>query len=838
MRLSYAAWTAFVERHRRAILALSALWCAFGALSLLRLRLDIDIFSMLPHGRPAFDEFRAFVGDFGELNELFVIVDAEEPERARDFAARLAPALSALPGVERVQARLDVERLQEGLLGRRLWSYLPESVYDELEDDLTTAAIDARVAANRAALAAPFDLAAGRAIAGDPLGLRRRAAEALAAAHAGAAPSAASGDFASRDGRALLLFVRPTTSAFDAAFSEQLIAGVAAAVEGTRASMGEAADRVRVVWTGSYAYALEDKATLEGDITRYAVLALLGVLAVFYAGYRNLRILPFVTYPLLLTTLITFALSLALFEQLNAVSLCFAAILYGLSIDSVIHYYTRLLEERHATADLRAAVTATLAGLGRPGLAAAITTAAAFVVIGASVLTAVSQIGVLTALGMLVSTALFFVLYPAMSFALPASSRPALARPQTPRIGRLAALAARHAVAVAAGAAVLAAGLLALAGGVHLDVTLTHLRPADSEAVRVQDELEARFGTAAAGGAFVVRRDDVGTALDDAEELARRLRVYRDDGAVQAVHSVDGALPSPRTQRARLARFAALPRQRIAADLRASLAHHGFKGERFSAALERLEAEAGDEIILPGDADLAPLAPLIERHVQRLPGGEHAVALYVEPRPGESLAPVIERLRTDVPAIEFGVAARALLEDELAAVLRQELFWFCLFGVLGNLVLLWLLFRRLGTAVAILAPVVLVVVALFAAMAVAGVPLDPVNLIVTPLVFGIGVDYGVYVAARARECGSAARALSSTGRALVVSALTTVAGFGFLGLSRYPFLASMGVLAGVGLCLCLLASVVLLPALLVLVGDAERDQRGPSGADLAARPRA
>jgi len=107
---------------------------------------------------------------------------------------------------------------------------------------------------------------------------------------------------------------------------------------------------------------------------------------VFHLGYGDLRILPFVTYPLLATTLLTFGLSLLLYEQLNAVSLSFAAILYGLSVDSGIHFYSRLLEERRSRdpGDLRGAVTATLGGLGRANLTGSLTTAAAFLVLGFS----------------------------------------------------------------------------------------------------------------------------------------------------------------------------------------------------------------------------------------------------------------------------------------------------------------------------------------------------------------------------------------------------------------------------------------------------------------------
>ena len=128
-----------------------------------------------------------------------------------------------------------------------------------------------------------------------------------------------------------------------------------------------APETVRVRYTGSYVFALEDAATFKADISRYTILSLLGVLAVFYLGYGNLRILPFVTYPLIVTTLLTFALSLLIFDQLNAISLSFAAILYGLSIDSGIHFYSRLLNERlRHGGDMAAAITATLASLGAP----------------------------------------------------------------------------------------------------------------------------------------------------------------------------------------------------------------------------------------------------------------------------------------------------------------------------------------------------------------------------------------------------------------------------------------------------------------------------------------
>ena len=75
MSFPYAAWVAAIERHHRLIVVASVVVCLVSALSLTRLRLDIDVLNMLPQGEPAFDDFKSFVADFGELNQLVVMIE-------------------------------------------------------------------------------------------------------------------------------------------------------------------------------------------------------------------------------------------------------------------------------------------------------------------------------------------------------------------------------------------------------------------------------------------------------------------------------------------------------------------------------------------------------------------------------------------------------------------------------------------------------------------------------------------------------------------------------------------------------------------------------------------
>jgi len=814
-----ASWAAFIERRHRAILGASLLVALLSAGSLAALRFDFDVLSMLPSGAPAFDNFKTFVADFGELDELVILVEGTEPATLHAFADAFAARLRALETVVNVQAKIEVEQLEAGILGPLVYNYVPAEEYARLRERLTPAGLDAQVVADRAVLQAPFDLTAARWLRRDPLGITPLAARALAAAFDDATLNVRGGYLSSADGTALLILVRPTHNPFDIPFTTRFMQQVHDAEAQARAAT-PGAEAVRVGYTGSYAFALEDAATLKWDVGRYTLLALLGVLVVFYLGYRNFRILPFVTYPLVLSTLITFAVSLLCYAQLNAVSISFAAILYGLSIDSGIQFYTRLLQELEHD-NLRGAVARTIGGLGWANVIASATTAAAFLVIGFSQLAGVSQLGFLTAIGMIVTVAEFLLIYPALSFLLPRTS---LVHGQldVPRLGGLARWAATRSRAVSL--VVIGAGLGLIVPAVHVgfDTDLTRLRPAHTAAARVQDEIAARFASAATSGAVLVRAATLEEALQASEQIGYRLAVYRGAGLVQGTRSVTALLPSERTQRERLGLFNALPRAAVLQDLRLALERHGFVASQFDGFFADFAAPH-DAVVRGGDAALRPFAGVLGRFIRQHRDG-FTVATYVEPAANVSLAIVADRLHDDLPGMSFIVASRSLLQEELGHLLRRELVAFCIASFILNFVLVLWNFPQLGLTCAILIPEAVVIAAFLALLAVTGIGIDPVTLIVVPLILGIGVDNCVYVAARYQQGEAPDEAVRHGGRALVISALTTMVGFGFLGLSHYPALARMGLFTAVSLFLCLAASVSLLPALLVALA---RKTQGP-----------
>ena len=93
--------------------------------------------------------------------------------------------------------------------------------------------------------------------------------------------------------------------------------------------------------------------------------------------------------------------------------------------------------------------------------------------------------------------------------------------------------------------------------------------------------------------------------------------------------------------------------------------------------------------------------------------------------------------------------------------------------------------------------------------------LNYLNVIALPVIIGIGVDDGVHFFHRYLQEGKGGlrRAVTSVGRAMLMTSLTTMIGFGSLMLYLMRGMASMGLVLFVGVGMCFLVSITLLPAL-------------------------
>ena len=85
------------------------------------------------------------------------------------------------------------------------------------------------------------------------------------------------------------------------------------------------------------------------------------------------------------------------------------------------------------------------------------------------------------------------------------------------------------------------------------------------------------------------------------------------------------------------------------------------------------------------------------------------------------------------------------------------------------------------------------------------------NIMILPLIMGIGIDDGIHVMHRYIIEKDIMTVFRSTGKAILLTTLTTMLAFGSLYFSTYRGLASLGISLFIGSVCCFLATLFIVP---------------------------
>ena len=186
-----------------------------------------------------------------------------------------------------------------------------------------------------------------------------------------------------------------------------------------------------------------------------------------------------------------------------------------------------------------------------------------------------------------------------------------------------------------------------------------------------------------------------------------------------------------------------------------------------------------------------------------------------------------EEFVAQVQKIAPGVTGTPVMNLQYIDLLMKSYIQASFYAAGVILILIFLLFRNVKDLILTLLPLGLGILWLFGALGLFHIELDPANIVTLPMILGIGVAYGVYVMDRYREEGGIRIFASSTGKAVVLSALTTLFGFGSMLVGQYRGLVSLGLVMSLGVIFTLISALLVLPQILAiqdkLSGEEEKD---------------
>lgn len=763
-----------------------------AALSASRLEVEPDLASLLPPEYESVRDVETLKERFGGVGYVVILVRGDTGVQRLAFAKLLHDRLAASPRISYVEFKRPSSYLKE----KALWLL----DYSDLEELRQRVHRRYSYEINRKFL--DFDDEPPPEVEVEDLFSKASEKFGLfsdASASGKDEKGAISADYYA-DEKTLALFVRPRELATDFSFTKQVVGEVHAITRSLQIEHPEYA----VTWqlAGRYKKRVDLQQVLSSDLGFTGVLALLLVAAYVWLHFRRPFAILLLLLPLCSGLLLAYGIAGLLFGSLNILTAFLGAILLGIGIDSGIHLLGRIHERLATNLPLPEAVALSLGDAGRVSLGASATTAVAFFCLSLTDFRAFREFGLLTGIGVLLVLLSYVILLPAMlSLAsrtpwLQAASHSA----RLPFTDTM--LAHARSVVIFVGGFVLLLCLCAPRS--HFDADLSRLDEAELPSFHLDSQVNVLLGRSQTPLVVFAKND--AEAAETAEFVRRRMKQQGKQATVGKVMTLSELVPNDIAKK-----------RPVVDDLRKMISHvdqaalESFKA-RFPMFEEVLQAEAPTREELPASIRHV-VAPTSNR-------GGPLVLLYPTVSLGDSAT--IERLAAQVRHMELspGRVVRAVGEPMVIADILRLLAkdgprillisFVLIFGVLRITLGSWKL-ASLATA-----PALVILLATAGAAAWAGIDFNVLNVVILPILLGVGVDDGAHLVARLEEGQPLSHVWKHTGADVAGAILTDVFGFGALALAAHPGLVSLGQVALIGLGCNFIVCVVLLPAILSL----------------------
>jgi hopanoid biosynthesis associated RND transporter like protein HpnN len=614
-----------------------------------------------------------------------------------------------------------------------------------------------------------------------------------------------------------------------------------AAVRQMISDLGLTPDRgVTVRLTGQVPLNDEEFGTVAEGMSWALFLSIVLVLACLFGALRSVKLIVACFITLVLGLVLTFGFAAITVGTLNLVSIAFAVMFIGLSIDFGIQFGVRYGQERFI-ADDASALPRTGRFMARPLTLAAIAIAAGFLSFTPTDYKGVSELGLIAGGGMAITLVLNLTLLPALLKAFPPASQPvdmgfAWAKPIDDFLLR------RRWLVLGIWAAVGIAGVLA-ALNLRFDFNPLHLKDPKAESVAsildlMQDPLRTPYN-------IEILAPDIEAAQTLAQKIGQLPEVNmvltantfipKDQDAklaiIQDLNDLMGlsldpidiaAPPKPDDVRASLRRCAAMLREAVpSSDVAQQLARLlDQAADSDDAFLKRLAHVLLSTLKPRLDALKAALGAT-KLTVDTLPpevrndwiASDGRARVLVIPAGDSNDNAVLGRFITAVRTVAPEANGSAVQIYEAGGAVSRAFQIATMFALASMAVLLGIILRRPVDVLMVLVPLAAAALATAIICWIIGLQLNFANIIALPLLLGIGVAFNIYFVVNWRN-GIDGPLQTSTARGVLFSGLTTGSSFASLAVSGHLGTASMGIVLLGGMAMTLVSIFTLMPALL------------------------
>ncbi len=679
----------------------------------------------------------------------------------------------------------------------------------------------------------------------------------------------------SKDKKHLLMFVAPSRPADNFEWCSEFME----AIDAMLAEMDREIPGVWHGATGNAAVMRDDDRTIRQDMKRTTLIAFLLILVLFAYSFRNISSILMAGLGLGLGLLWAFGTAYLTVGYLTAITSVFGAILLGLGIDYAILFLSRYTEERHRGRTIKESLDLTMTQTGKGVLTGAAATSLAFFAITSGSFRGAMEMGIVSGCGIIIFyLVMSFVL---TSLFVWRDTRRSLRGPGQRRFNpvmmRLVSRAVQWAYLPVFLTLMALFGYMAyIVPDYRFEYNYLNLEPQHVESIQLTKKIPEWFEIDTNYGIIV--SNDLDQDREFTRKLLRKESISQVDSISSFIpenqdtklehlarmkKTLEGLAPA--AESGRQESFTRDDMTRYIEHLRGIREKvKGVKGLAFLgdmddvedaagatmeklddliASLEQADEEKTRENLASLDSELAgkvrrgldrlmvmtastgiTLDTLKRNHpelIERFQGKDGRFLIYAYPSEIIWNERVMKAVVRDLKEVSDEAMGVAVIFDHILDQLKADFLRVALLAFSVVFVVILLDYRRLSPALLTLLPLVFGCVTMVGVMNFFGLKFNIINIAMVPLIIGIGIDYGVYMVHRwiteGKGISSIPAVVESTGRAVALSALTTMIGFGAIMFAKYQGLVLMSRTLVMGIGLCLVAAVLMLPALLLII---------------------
>lgn len=528
------------------------------------------------------------------------------------------------------------------------------------------------------------------------------------------------------------------------------------------------------------------------DMIITTVITFIAIGVILYFTLRSLSLPLMSLIALACAIIITGGMVYLIFGYLNLMASIFIVLILGLGIDFSIHLLARFLEEHGKGSDIAEAFHQTSKRTGKAIFLGTITTATAFGALTFSKLQGLHQMGIILAIGLIIAMGCIFIVLPALvtlrlkSGKLEKKLKKDSNFQPTRAIGKIT---TRYPVQVIV-IFILISGFFAMAAPqAEVSDDMSEFAPTDVPSYRQLQKVKLNFN---------YTEDFLMCTVDDYQGLVDNVSQFRTISEIMEVSSILDYMPQNQDK------------NRALFD-QAMEAHPEFSN------ITWLNVDAMNWTNLPED---------VRREWVAEDGNETLFLIRVYAKGNLQNAEYRNELLPDLMAVNPVMIGPSIYWAEFMDMIVEDVTKVTIYAVIPIFLIVYAGLGRKNPIYSMIAlvPVAFGVGGVFALSLYLDISLSVGSIMMIPLVVGIGIDDGIHILHRYLDegKGSIPTIVENTGKAIFLTTATTCLAFSTFLFAAHPGLKTLGPVSVLGIALCFIASIVLLPAILTLMDRREQ----------------